>query len=487
MNTASTPASKAPQMATPEQDQTLREDVAQVLALRSRIKQYTHNTFDTARVCAVTPASPGGEHYLPYTIPTLIKQIARAGKRADIVIGLNNGYECPLTIAGLSTLLDTEIIHLYTGDKPGAHIPAPIFASPDHQDATYHIPQASNGHRIFVLHQKRGPHAPGKIRVLGDICHSLLLHNIAQGWIPPLYLLMLDQETLVLEDHEDFDTPALVVKMKLLVEQGLPIEAAVQRVISDHYAANRRAAPTASSTSEAVVDLNGRGVDRLIERMEQTGADISSVRWKNCAYNIESIYRSAKVILPSLNVVTSILHRMVYEMTGLSPYTMTFSGGCTLGRMDALLATHSYMASAYPGLTAEDAMATVLAYNAGFSTFMERQLYNTNRCFARHETLSTSGVATWKDQYARWIAGNDAIERLYGFSNITPMQGDGEAMSPVIALVMFAKKLHQTNDLAKAWAVLEELQAAQADFAEINQIARQKNYIYKGDFTQAAW
>lgn len=465
-----------------EQQQALRDDVAGVLARRAQINQWTDATYDQTRVLGIVAAASGAEQFLPYTIPTMIRQITEAGKRADLVIGLNNGYECPATIAALAELPDVETIHLYTGDKPDAAVPAPVFATAA-LDADYQIAQHSPHHRLFILHQRRGPYSGGKSRVLGDICHTLL-DKIARGWIPPAYLLMFDSESLFVEDGDPGLRPELEIVLRLL-QQANNIELVGHRLINEYDKTRDRRSQL--PLIPAHVDMNARGLELLIAAQDSTGADLVSQGWRNCVHDLPGTALGQPVMLPNLQAEVSMLHRIGYVMNGLTPYTMMLSGGGTLGKTDVQLAIHATMYSTYPGLIGEDALATVLAHHAKFKIHIQRGVYQTNRCPAPHELVGSPPVRAWYEQYARWTAGNDAIEQLYGLDNITPIRGIDNRLSTIIAFAMFAQALDRTQDLPRSLDLLNQVNRSRDDLAEIKQLAKAKGYVFKGNYTAAAW
>lgn len=467
---------------TDEQQQTLRDDIAGVLARRAQINQWTGARLDQTRVLGIVAAASGAELYLPYTIPAMLRQITQAGKHADLIIGLNNGYECPAMIAALAALPDVETVHLYTGDKPNATMPAPVFATAA-LDADYSIPQTSQHHRLFILHQRHGPYAAGKSRVLGDICQALL-DNIARGWIPPAYLLMFDSESLFVEDGDPGLRPELEIVLRLL-KQTNNIELVGQRLIGEHARAGGRR--TDLPLIPTHVDLNARGLELLIAAQDSTGADVVSLGWRNCVHDLPGEALGQPVMLPNLQAELPMLHRIGYPMNGLTPYTITLSGGGTLGKTDVQLAIHATMYHTYPGLIGEDALASVLAHHARFKIHIQRGVYQTNRCPAPHETVGVPPVLAWHQQYARWLAGSDAIEQLYGRDQITPIRGMDSRLSTIIAFALFAQALDRTQDLPRSLTLLNQINTCQDDLAQIKRLAQSKPYVFKGHYTPAAW
>lgn len=472
--------------ATAEQQQALREDVANVLAMRDHIIKQTANTFDPTRILGIISVAKGADQYLPYTLPALLRQVARAGRHADMVIGLNDGYECSDILAGFAVLPDVEITHLYTGDKLAGNIPAPIFDHPDRSSAGYRIPQESPHHRIFVLHQKPGPYTAGKTRMLQDMCDSLVLGSIERGWIPPKYVLMFDRETLILQERAEDDIQPYLERVSLLMKQTDRPQELVQRLIAENSSASR---PRSSSRelSPTTIDLDSPGLELLIDTLDKDTADIVGVSWRNCVYDIKTTYNGMNVLMPNLAAPVSVLHQAGYAAIGLTPQTMLLSGCCVIGKLEALLSMYISMCKIYPGLVGEDAMASVLGYHAGFNTVFQRGLYATNRCPALHEMAPASSIPAWKEQYARWTAVVDTIERLYGYENITPIRGTDERMSLAVAMALFAKTLRQTNDLARSFGLLQELNACQADLEEIRQLAKTRIYMMNEDHTFTAW
>jgi hypothetical protein len=174
------------------------EDVKGVLACREWINARTHGMRDRTSVLGVVAAGKGAESYLPHTIPKIIRQASETGKGTDIVIGLNNGFECPPLLQRLASLPNAQVVRLYTEEKRTSTLPARVFADCRCEGEPYrlgHADLARATHRIFVVHQRAGPYAPGKIRILGDIYGSLLVESIGHGWVPPELLIAFDAES----------------------------------------------------------------------------------------------------------------------------------------------------------------------------------------------------------------------------------------------------------------------------------------------------
>lgn len=481
----STTAAPEPR-ATPEQQRALREDVANVLATREQIIAQTRNTFDPTRGLGIVCAANGSEQYLPYTVPTLMAQIARAGRRADIIIGLNDGYECPDVIAALAAMPDVEVQHLYTGDKPAGNIPSPIFERPDQPDAGYRIAQESAHQRIFVLHQRRGPYAAGKTRMLHDICAAMVMGSITRGWVPPDTVVLFDHETLLLPERPEDDLqPDLDHVAGLLRQVGTP-QGVVQRLIAE-YSSPTRPRVAARDLPAPPITLDSPGLEVLFGELERSGADIVSTPWRNCVYDNHTTYAGLPVLMPNLAAPVPVLHRAGYAAIGLTPHTRNLSAGCTVGRTAPLLGVYISMCTTYPGLVGEDATSTVLAHHAGFSMVLQRGLFNTNRCPALHELSPASGLPAWKEQYVRWVAVIDALEQLYGYDQIAPIRGVDQQMSMAIALALFAQTLRRTNDLAQSFELLQQIQGTQAELEDIRQRAKAMGYTMKSHHAFVTW
>lgn len=468
-----------------EQERTLRADVANVEAVHHHILQRVMAPFDSTRVLGVVCATKGSEHYLPYTVPVWMNQLSRAGKQVDIIIGLNDGYECADVIVGLAALPNTTVYHLATGDKVSGNIPASVFAH-DRPSDRYCIPQEHVGHRVFVLHQRSGPYAAGKTRMLQDICDSMVLGSIEQGWVPPKYLAMFDHETVLVEKSPEDDIRPYFARVSDLLQQMSNPQQVVQRLIAEH-ASSDRSRIGKRAPAPPTINLDAPGLEHLVALLDASAADVVGIGWRNCVYDVETMYAGMPVLMPNLAAGVSVLHEAGHAALGLTPQTMTFSAGCTVGKLDVLLGIHVAMYRTYPGLVGEDAMSTVLAFHAGYNVVFHHGIYNTNRCPSLKDVSASSAMAAWKEQYARWLAVIDTVERLYGGANCTPIRGLDTRSNMTLALALFAKTLRQTNDVPRSFDLLQRFQACEAELDEIRQLARTKAYVMTENHPFTTW
>ncbi len=407
-----------------EQIEALKTDVRSVLDLRAQIGVQTRGVTDSSRIAGIVTAAAGYESYLPYTVPLVIEQVQNTGRSADIVLGLNNGYECPEVIASFLALRDTEIVHLYTGEKPGEGIPSEIFDNPQLQCPTYLIPPAGKQHRIFVVHQRPGPYSAGKVRMLGDILHSLFLPSIESGWALPVYTLLFDAESLFVSVTEDRDlTPELEHVSRLLHEHSGDAHEVVGALVQEHFSSQGRQHVSPAATLMGVgnhnVQLPTHGLEALINELEsQPKLDIIGAITRFCIYSQEQVVDGMGIRLPDLSATISPMH-LIYNYTcGLLEGAMCMPGAGTVGKSDILLSLLAVALRAHPEIYGEDAITTVLAEHAGFGLRLSSQVFVTNRCPGIADmTNETPPRLAWPQQFITWYGGFNAIEKLYGRAN----------------------------------------------------------------------
>src|SRR5262249_56636458 len=80
----------------------LQRDLDDSLDLIDRLQSSTAGRWDDERLLAVVTAASTSELFLPYTIPLVLRQAEASGLGVDLLLGLNNGYECPDVIERLA-------------------------------------------------------------------------------------------------------------------------------------------------------------------------------------------------------------------------------------------------------------------------------------------------------------------------------------------------------------------------------------------------
>lgn len=361
-----------------EQDRALRDDVRSVLFYREQINAKTNCTFDTTRILGVVAAGKGAENYLPYTIPKIIQQVSELGKGADIVIGLNNGFECQSILDRFTLLPDVQVIHLYTGEKTASTVPSEIFDNSQCEGQPYLLsaidPHRAK-HRVLVVHQKEGLYSAGKIRVLGDIYGSLLWKSIENGWTPPKFIVAFDAESQFLVNQQNI-APKLESNGLLLIVNELQ--------------------------NHPEIDLLGANNRYVVYR-------------KNAIDGIGVFLPDFNAELPPIQWFLNILHGK-YLGYKYKP------AGCTVGKVDTIISLFAVIAERYPGTRIDDVHLTILAQNAGFRGDIFMSVVSTNRVpNPSDRTTGTLSQPAWIEQVYRWSTGIHGLEINYGNHNVRPI------------------------------------------------------------------
>jgi hypothetical protein len=429
-----------------KQDRRLREDIKSVLSYREWIQRITNNTFDNTRVIGIVAAARGAENYLPYTIPKIITQISEIGMMADIVIGLNNGFECPTVIDSFRSLGDVQVIHLYTSEKLANNIPAKIFNNVKCEGEPYYLKNIDCQHckhRIFVVHQKQGEYAAGKIRVLGDIYSSLLLKSIENGWIPPAILVTFDAES------------------QFLVEQKY-----------------------------AFVEPESNGLMLIVSKLQkQSEIDILGARSRFAVYQKGAIDGS-KVLLPNFNKEVPPLQFFLDTVHGKYSGCKSMTGGGIVGRIDALVSLIVVISQRYPGTRIEDTHLTILAKYAGFVAEIFTNVVSTNRTPSLTEiTMDKPPKKAWIEQIYRWNSGYQGLKLCYGEHNIKSIVSDGFPWSIFTAPIAFLKRLKRTDKFTLSTVIhkFKVLAIAFAASRNIKKRSLENPDILQGSQAKASW
>lgn len=474
-----------------EQDARLADDVRRVLRLHDEILVATGGTCDSSRVLGIVAAAASAEQYLAYTIPRLVRQIEASGRRADLVIGLNNGFRCDRTIAYLKSLDRVQLIELYTGDKLGPAIPTTCFDHPGEQTQPYTIPPADDAqHRVFVVYQREGPHAAGKIRMLDDLGRGLILPSIQAGWQPPQYTLVFDAESIFIAQTEDrsLDTELSQIRT-LLARLGGNIERVVNTLTQAYISAKQRQTLTPPATQSQPLDFESNGLAPLIDLLDsQPDLHITGAITRFCTYETSKTIDGIDVRLPRLATPCSPMHTIYNYTCGLIPGCLCMPGGGTIGRTECMLSLLATISQLYPGTTSEDAILTVLAEPAGFRIGLCDQALLTNRCAATDEwTKHQPPRRAWQHQFVRWYAGFDAVEQHYGRHNAGAVLGPSSDDFSTAVLAIFWKTLRRTGDMPGSLALLHQFAAGGTAYEEIRALATATPDELVGPHGRPAW
>ncbi len=430
-----------------QQEKTLSADIERVLSYRKWINAKTNNNFDTTRMLGVVATGKGAENYLPNTIPKLIKQISEIRIGADIIIGLNNGFECQNVIESFTLLPNVQVIHLYTDKKVASTSPAKIFDNLNCQGNPYRLSKVDlqrSRHRIFVVHQKEGPYSAGKIRVLGDIYESLFLDSIDNGWIPPAILLTFDAES------------------QFLVNRDYTI-----------------IAPDSNGLIPIIDELkNNPEIDLL-------GANNRYVVYrKNMVDGIEVLLPNFEAELPPVHWFLNIVHGK-YRGYKWKP------GGGTVGKTDVIISLLTLIAQRYPGARIEDVQLTILAKHAGFQGDIFMDTVSTNRVPSLTDlTGDQNPESAWIEQVFRWIASAYALEEKYGKHKVRYFNNAIGFPWSVWIDIRFFKRIMEIEKLNFLQVLLKKskvLIAALFFFIKIRKKASENPDILQGSGAKASW
>lgn len=363
-----------------EQAVILENDIKNVLTQKRWINKRTNNDLDRKRILGILAIKNGAEKYLAYTIPKIIDQITETGLNADIIIGANNGFECPVVLGSFGLITNTQLIHLYTTERIDTTVPSIIFDNAQLNGKPYrieNIPQGQNSNRIFFIHQKEGIHAPGKIRILMDI-YQLLLDSIACGWIPPALTLVFDAESLFLVDSGDDQ-----------------------------------------------LDLESNGLRLLIEKFKKdTNIDILGAKVHNAVYNKQAIIYGNECLLPDFSRLVPPIQFFINLVHGRYKRYSWKPGGGTIGKTDLMISLLIVISKGYPNTKNEDSHATILAQHAGYYGGICTEVVAVNRCPDIVDlTADEPAESAWMKQMSRWISSRYELEMNYGRDKISVIAG----------------------------------------------------------------
>lgn len=429
-----------------KQDRTLKADVSSVLYYRAWIQAKTNNTLDNTRILGIVATTKGAESYLPYTIPKIIQQISEIGMMADIVIGLNNGFECPTVIDRFTLLPNVQVIHLYTEEKLANNIPAPIYDNLMCQGEPCYLnniePQKSR-HRIFFVHQKEGQYAAGKIRVLGDIYGSLLLKSIGNGWIPPAILVAFDAES------------------QFLVEQNY-----------------------------SEIESESNGLKLIVSQLQnQPQIDILGTRNRFAVYQ-KGMVDGIEVLLPDFSEELPPIQWFMDIVYGKYNGFRCKPAAGTVGRTDVMISLLAFIAESYPGVKSDDTYTTILAKHAGFTGDIFLEVVATNRTPSITDmTMDKPAKKAWMEQVYRWNTTHQGMKLLYGEHNIKVIAHDGFPWFTVTKAIDFLK-IVMGNEKANLYTAIRKLKILAIAFSTSRQIRKrsiENPDILQGSKAKAFW
>ncbi|MBH8551999.1 hypothetical protein I8751_06335 [Nostocaceae cyanobacterium CENA357] len=429
-----------------QQDKTLEADVKNVLSYRAWIQAKTNNTFDHIRILGIVAAAKGAENYLPYTIPKIIQQISEIEMMADIIIGLNNGFECPAVIDRFTLRPDVQVIHLYTGEKVANNTPAKIFDNLMCEGKPYCITNIDfppTKYRIFVVHQQEGQYSAGKIRVLGDIYGSLLIKSIDNGWIPPAILVTFDAESQFLVEHK-----------------------------------------------YSFIEPDSNGLKIIINQLKnQSGIDILGVKHKFLVYQ-KAMLDKLEVLVPNFSEDLPPIQWFLDIVHGRFSSFMTKPGGGTFGKTDIIISLLTVIAESYPGSRCEDSHLTILAEYAGFKGDILIDVVATNRTpKVTDMTTDNPPKKAWIEQIYRWTNSVQGLKLLYGEHNIKKIVDDGLPWwLPLTKKIEIFKHIIDTNN--NLFTIVKKLKFLIIAFFTYRQIKKrsiQNPDVLEGKEAKAFW
>lgn len=431
---------------TENKERNLRADVQRVLYYREWINARTNSTCDRTRVLGVVAAGKGAENYLPYTVPKAIQQIAEIGLGADIVIGLNNGFECQSVTDGFNSLPNVQVIHLYTGEKATNATPAQIFENSARQGEPYYLNNISllpNQHRIFVVHQNQGLHSPGKIRVLGDIYGSLILGSIDRGWIPPAFTVAFDAESLF-----------------LVSRIGMPPE------------------------------LESNGLRLIINELKNNlEIDVLGANNRYVIYQKKQV-NTTEVLLPDFDVDLPPTPWFLNVLHGQYRGFLYKPASCTVGKTDAIASLFAAMAERCPGTRIDDAHLTILAQYAGFPGGIFMDVVSTNRVPKLTDmTTDEPPKLAWIEQLYRWMTSLQGLEKHYGKFPVDSICTTSFPWNVAIDPIRFIKRALQLEKLTfkKLMRNLKSLVLVFWVFLKLKKRTIENADVLHGSEAKASW
>lgn len=335
-----------------EQIERLRKDGELVAERRSRLETQVaaNGGADASRLLGVVSAFGDANLHLANAIPKLLDQCAETGRRADILLGLNNGFNADESLAVIGRRPDAEIMHVYTDPRVDPTVPSAVKTA-NGQEFNIGQPSDHTKHRVIVIHQAASPMAAGKIRMLGDI-YGLVNKSITNGWTPPLYMLVFDAETQLLRGQRG--------RRPNLYSNGLaPLLSALDKDLS--------------------LDLVG-------------------------SRNYFVVYNNG---VPDYDVPIGPIHEFM-QLAHSSEGYRWLPGGGTVGKTIILTAILQTIAERQPGSAFIDTVTTVIAKAIGYKSIIITDVVSTNNAPPRSEKSRS------RAQFVRWTAGYLGMIEMYG-------------------------------------------------------------------------
>jgi len=408
----------------------LRADIEELVALRKSVREGA-GALDDSRIMALITASSEPAALLVNSLSSLILQARHCRTELDIVLALNNGYECPGVIDCLRVEYDAEILHLTTSPRHSAHNPAIIHREgATGKEQAFTLASSRNEIRLIVVHQRQGVHEAGKLRVLADVVCSLLLGSASRGWIPPELVLLLDAESHIL---------------------------------------------CCDDASRPILGSNGL-CEVLGYFRNNKGVDLVGTRVWFCQY--ASTNSDRQVDSPDLNAAIPAIYKLINAQHG-NPGARWLPGGGTCGRFESIVSLLSLIGRKYPGSRVEDCHTTVLAANAPLRYEILERVCSTNRCLSPFALDSGDGQPLYLRQLTRWMKGIRALELLYGVqvvSALLPTTRDPEVF-----------RLNPHRKLLYSAEARSEIGRARWEMAKAARAALKEPDVLVGEESIASW
>lgn len=364
--------------------------------LHKYIQSYTESVikFDDSSMFVLMPVGKNGERNMNATVQKLLADATSAGKRLDILLGLNQ-VDFPKTVAALRSE-DVEVIDLYVNEDKSTGRSGngvlmtceDVFTNSELSGDPYVIGPASHRHRIFAIRQQKTPSNEGKNPLQGVFVRMLMdkMHMGSQGDARfPRDILLADVDSWFLQQPND------------------------GRDIDDF-------------------DLATNGLQALCAEMSER--DLHMIGARSHATQFDGS-RGARI--PSLHLPVNDIYRLLDASGGKETNIMV--GGGTLGRFENVLPLLSIVCHRYPGSRTEDVHYTILANQAELNWAISDTCAVTNE--VRQDTL---------DQPRRWFSGSAGLAQLYGrkaFKGVT----NGRRIRQEYAGPQFADALKTYDEL----------------------------------------
>jgi hypothetical protein len=435
----------------------LRDDVDAAQSLTGELFQSAKGRLDGSRLLVIVTAAASSDRLIPYTVPLLMRQCEMAGLGVDVILGLNNGHECPDVLATYQVDPSVAVISLETRPKRSPSAAADVYSRGDTRP--YTIPPTLTTHRIFAVHQQAGPWSAGKTQMLLDLFRGLLAPNLQRDWVAPRWSLLIDAETLLIEAEPDphFSETAESAA-RLLAEHSGDVRSVAQRLLRD-------VVPDSQATPR--FNIASPGLVRMLREFGSQPLDVLGAATHFCAFRHSTTFRGVPVYMPSPGDPISATHLFYNAACGLMPGCSCMPGGGTLAKTETLVGFMSVILERYPNIYGEDAIFTVLVEQSGLRMRLSRSVRITNRCPARGEMVGDPPRPAWQDQLQRWYRGFAQVQALYGRSAcrsvIGPEQDDVLAGGLALAVGAFRRD----GDRGKAFELLGHFQECGSDLRNV--------------------